>query len=50
MTALADARALIAAARTAYSIDTYAAATLTECLDRLDQPLRVALAGSLKAG
>lgn len=50
MSTLADARALISAARSAYSIDTYAAASLTECLDRLDQPLRVALAGSLKAG
>ncbi len=50
MTSLAAARALIAAARSAYSLDTYAAATLTECLERLDQPLRVALAGSLKAG
>ena len=50
MTALAEARALISAAREAYSIDYQAAATLTECLERLDQPLRVALAGSLKAG
>ena len=50
MTALAEARALISAAREAYSIDHQAAATLTECLERLDQPLRVALAGSLKAG
>lgn len=50
MTTLADARALITAARSAYSIDTYGAATLTACLERLDQPLRVALAGSLKAG
>ncbi|QCB49984.1 Isoniazid-inducible protein iniC [Rhodococcus sp. PAMC28707] len=50
MTPLADARELISAARAAYSIDTYAAAALTEVLDRLGQPLRVALAGSLKAG
>lgn len=50
MTSLAAARTLIAAARSAYSVDTYAAAALTECLERLDQPLRVALAGSLKAG
>jgi hypothetical protein len=50
VTALAEARALISAAREAYSIDHQAAATLTECLERLDQPLRVALAGSLKAG
>ncbi|SNT31510.1 dynamin family protein [Rhodococcoides kyotonense] len=50
MTALAAARTLISTARSAYSIDTYAAAALTDCLDRLDQPLRVALAGSLKAG
>lgn len=50
MTPLADARELISAARAAYSIDTHAAASLTEVLDRLGQPLRVALAGSLKAG
>lgn len=50
MTALAEARALIATARSAYSIDHQAAAMLADCLERLDQPLRVALAGSLKAG
>lgn len=50
MIALDRGRTLIQRARSAYSIDHEAAATLSACLVRLEQPLRVALAGSLKAG
>ncbi len=48
--ALARARDLISAARSTYSGDAEASWMLDECLYRLDEPLRVALAGSLKAG
>lgn len=47
---LEDARALIGAARRAYDGNPDARTQLRECESRLDQPLRVALAGSLKAG
>ncbi|MSX07522.1 MAG: Isoniazid-inducible protein iniC, partial [Actinobacteria bacterium] len=50
MTALARARDLISAARSTYAGDAEASWMLDECLYRLDEPLRVALAGSLKAG
>ncbi|QBJ95960.1 Isoniazid-inducible protein iniC [Rhodococcus sp. ABRD24] len=48
--ALVRARELIASARDAYAGNAVARAQLAECASRLDQPLRVALAGSLKAG
>ena len=41
---------LVAAARRAYAHDMHTRAQLDECARRLDEPLRVALAGSLKAG
>ncbi|WP_305092722.1 dynamin family protein [Prescottella sp. R16] len=44
------ARALVAAARTSYPTDSDARARLAVCAARLDEPLRVALAGSIKAG
>ncbi|WP_258195528.1 dynamin family protein [Rhodococcus sp. OK519] len=44
------ARDLIAAARAAYPENAAARAQLAECAARLEEPLRVALAGSLKAG
>ncbi|MGU3291681.1 dynamin family protein [Williamsia sp. M5A3_1d] len=43
-------RALIEAARVAHHDDPWVDRMLTECADRLDEPLRLALAGSLKAG
>ena len=48
--ALAQARALIGAAREVYAGDPTVRRQLDECAERIDQPLRVALAGSLKAG
>ena len=45
-----EARELVHAARRALGHDPGLRAQLDECLDRLDQPLRIALAGSLKAG
>jgi hypothetical protein len=48
--ALAQARALIGAAREVYAGDPAVRRQLDECAERIDQPLRVALAGSLKAG
>ncbi|NMN99122.1 dynamin family protein [Antrihabitans stalactiti] len=45
-----EARALVLAARRAFDNDPAVRAALDECGRRLDQPLRVALAGSLKAG
>lgn len=47
---LGRARDLIAAAKAAYSDNPDARAQLAECAARLEEPLRVALAGSLKAG
>lgn len=47
---LADARTLVDAARRAYVDNPAVRGQLDECARRLDQPLRVALAGSLKAG
>ncbi|RVW09302.1 Isoniazid-inducible protein iniC [Prescottella agglutinans] len=44
------ARTLIASARDAYAGNVSARTQLAECAARLEQPLRVALAGSLKAG
>lgn len=49
-TSLDRARALVASARDAYPTDAAARTLLAECAARLEQPLRVALAGSLKAG
>jgi len=48
--ALDRARDLVTRARGLYGADPHVAAQLAECAGRLDQPLRVALAGSLKAG
>ncbi|WP_416061675.1 dynamin family protein [Rhodococcus indonesiensis] len=45
-----QARELVAAARARYGSDPRAAEQLALCAARLEQPLRVALAGSLKAG
>lgn len=45
-----EARRLIAAARQAFPGGSRPAALLGDCARRLDQPLRVALAGQLKAG
>lgn len=45
-----SARALVVAARERYQHDARALAELDELLKRLDQPLRVALVGSVKAG
>ncbi|MCM6777296.1 dynamin family protein [Nocardia sp. CDC159] len=45
-----EARRLVAAARQAFAPRSRPAAQLDECARRLDQPLRVALAGHLKAG
>lgn len=47
---LESARELIAAARERYQSDRDALSALNELNDRLDQPLRVALVGSVKAG
>lgn len=47
---LADAHALVAAAQRTYFNHPDMSAQLRECKARLGQPLRVALAGSLKAG
>lgn len=47
---LGRARDLIAAAKAAYSDNHEARAQLAACAARLEEPLRVALAGSLKAG
>ncbi|MCL2533547.1 MAG: dynamin family protein [Nocardiaceae bacterium] len=44
------ARSLIASARATYAGNPEARTQLAECAARLEQPLRVALAGSLKAG
>ncbi|UYP18432.1 dynamin family protein [Rhodococcus sp. Z13] len=48
--ALDRARDLVTRARGLYGADPHVAAQLAECAGRLDQPLRIALAGSLKAG
>ncbi|MFC9790394.1 dynamin family protein [Rhodococcus sp. NPDC127528] len=48
--ALGQARELIGAARGLYSSDLGVRAQLDGCAERLEEPLRVALAGSLKAG
>ncbi|AHH22037.1 putative isoniazid inducible protein IniC [Nocardia nova SH22a] len=45
-----QARGLVAAARAAFARGTHPAVLLGECAQRLEQPLRVALAGQLKAG
>ncbi|RDI63248.1 dynamin family protein [Nocardia pseudobrasiliensis] len=45
-----EARRLVAAARQAFAPRSRPAALLDDCARRLDQPLRVALAGQLKAG
>ncbi|SUA48521.1 Predicted GTPase [Nocardia africana] len=45
-----EARRLVSAARQAYAPRSRPAAMLGDCARRLDQPLRVALAGQLKAG
>ncbi len=45
-----EARRLVSAARHAYAPRSRPAAMLGDCARRLDQPLRVALAGQLKAG
>ncbi|MFF3221799.1 dynamin family protein [Nocardia suismassiliense] len=47
---VAEAHRLIGAARAALASEPRPRAMLAECAGRLDQPLRVALAGSLKAG
>ena len=47
---LEQARALVASARNAFAGDPDVRRQLDACAYRLDQPLRVALAGSLKAG
>lgn len=44
------ARSLVAAARAEYAADPTARQAVQECGERLDEPLRIALAGSLKAG
>ena len=44
------ARELVAAARAEYQREPDVRDALRVCADRLDEPLRVALAGSLKAG
>ncbi|CAM3232303.1 dynamin family protein [Prescottella defluvii] len=49
-TSFGRAHALIVAAREIYADNPVARAQLHECASRLDQPLRVALAGSVKAG
>ncbi|TSE00463.1 Isoniazid-inducible protein iniC [Skermania sp. ID1734] len=46
----AQARSLVDAARRTYAHDPAVRAQLDDCARRLEQPLRVALAGSLKAG
>ncbi|MEU6562304.1 dynamin family protein [Nocardia nova] len=45
-----QARGLVATARAAFARGTHPAVLLDECAQRLEQPLRVALAGQLKAG
>ncbi|MEV5648274.1 dynamin family protein [Nocardia sp. NPDC052254] len=45
-----EARGLVAAARAAFARGSNPAVLLGECAHRLEQPLRVALAGQLKAG
>ncbi|MFD0365453.1 dynamin family protein [Nocardia sp. GCM10030253] len=47
---VAEARQLVGAARQAFAGEPRPRALLADCARRLDQPLRVALAGSLKAG
>lgn len=47
---VAEAHQLVAAARQAFAREPRPRALLADCARRLDQPLRVALAGSLKAG
>ncbi len=47
---VAEARALLAAARREFAGQPRPAGLLEDCARRLDQPLRVALAGQLKAG
>ncbi|WP_280232372.1 dynamin family protein [Nocardia cyriacigeorgica] len=47
---VSEARALVTAARRELAGEPWARALLDDCARRLDQPLRVALAGSLKAG
>ncbi|WSV84325.1 dynamin family protein [Nocardia sp. NBC_01009] len=47
---VAEARQLVGAARQAFAGEPHPRALLADCARRLDQPLRVALAGSLKAG
>ncbi|WP_433600059.1 dynamin family protein [Nocardia sp. CA-135953] len=47
---VAEAHQLVAAARQAFPREPRPHALLADCARRLDQPLRVALAGSLKAG
>ncbi|WP_420107326.1 dynamin family protein [Nocardia asteroides] len=47
---LAEARQLVGAAARAFDRQPYARAALAECEHRLREPLRVALAGSIKAG
>ncbi|MFE9321412.1 dynamin family protein [Nocardia sp. NPDC052278] len=47
---VAEAHQLVAAARQAFPREPRPRALLADCARRLDQPLRVALAGSLKAG
>lgn len=49
-TVLAEAHELVAAAARAFAGNEYARAALAECEYRLREPLRVALAGSIKAG
>ncbi|WP_373862436.1 dynamin family protein [Nocardia acidivorans] len=46
----AETRGLLAAARRAFVPNAWVRAQVDECARRLDQPLRVALAGQLKAG
>ncbi|MDG3010183.1 Isoniazid-inducible protein iniC [Rhodococcus sp. D2-41] len=50
VTALARANDLVHTAQRAYAGDRAATEQLADCRRRIDQPLRVALAGSLKAG
>lgn len=47
---VAEAQRLVGAARRAYAQQPQPRTLLADCAQRLDQPLRVALAGSLKAG
>ncbi|WP_051727801.1 dynamin family protein [Nocardia brasiliensis] len=47
---VAEAHRLVGAARAAFASEPRPRALLADCARRLDQPLRIALAGSLKAG